>query len=48
MYSDWEDNKLLILVGLEEVVHEVGVEEGLDAARDEGGPHHERPPEDPT
>lgn len=45
--SDWEYDKLFVLVGLKEVVHEVRVQEGLDDTSDERSPYYVLPPEDP-
>ena len=41
--SNWELDELGVLVGLEEVVHEVCVEGRLDQACDEGGPNYVLP-----
>ena len=43
-----EHDELVLLVGLDEVVHEVGIEERLYDACDEGGPDHVFPPEYPA
>ena len=41
-------HEFIVLVCLNEVVHEVCVEEGLDDASDEGSPDHVLPAENPN
>lgn len=46
--SDGEVEDAVLLIGLHEVVDEVGVQQGLDDAGDEGGPYYVLPLENPN
>lgn len=45
--SHWKHHKFIVLVGLHEVVHKIGVEQSLDDSCDERGPNYVLPSEDP-
>ena len=47
MGSDGELDDAFVLIAFDEVVDEIGVEEGLDDACDEGGQHKNLPVIDP-
>ena len=47
MISDRKAEKGCILIGLEEVVHEVCIEQSLNNSSDEGGPDYQVPSENP-